>query len=227
MPKSKTNPSSSLVTVTAPSTDFSAELKKSSSFTTIKVTSDPKLEVARTNLTTVKAFLKKIDSTFDPIIKAINKAAKEARSQKATAAAPFESTKLYLDTQIKSYLAKKELETSLKLEAERARLEQLTSQVSDDDDNEIEPETLKELTKLSKDINALESKQSDRTTNSYKRYSATVTSLQDLVAAVASGTVPLEALLANTVYLNAQATALKDQYSIPGTTLEIKTVLVG
>lgn len=61
--------------------------------------------------------------------------------------------------------------------------------------------------------------------SSKKTYTAEVTDLMELVKAVAEGRAPIKALQADQKFLNQMATAMKDDYSIPGTKLVIGTSL--
>jgi hypothetical protein len=51
-------------------------------------------------------------------------------------------------------------------------------------------------------------------------YSAKVTNLMDLVRAVAAGKAPIQSLVANESFINAQARAFKDGFSLPGCELQ-------
>ena len=54
-----------------------------------------------------------------------------------------------------------------------------------------------------------------------KNYTAEVTDLKALVAAVAAGTVPLMAIVANDSFLSSQAKTFKEQFSYPGVKLVV------
>lgn len=62
-------------------------------------------------------------------------------------------------------------------------------------------------------------------TSTRKTYSARVVDLEVLVAAVASGAVPLAMVQANEKALNAMAKGLKEDFAVPGCEVEVKTTI--
>lgn len=196
-------------------TQVNAESKYLDKLTAVKgrvgsvaVTSDKRqgeLEAIRTDL---KAVMKEIDSTFDPIIKKAHETHKEAVAQKKRIADPYKNFITAINGAISKWITKKQADEQERLRKQQAELAKLREQETP----EAEEKTLKVETKI---LSTIE-KGKQREQGSYLTWSAEVVDTMTLIKAVAAGKAPIEAVVANQTYLNAQARKQEDELNIPG-----------
>jgi len=202
----------------------------------MEVTDQPSYDVATHFLKTIKAMRKKVADHDDPIIKSIRQSLETARDTKKEAEAPLIEAETMLKSRLIAFteiekerereaqamaeaeFAKREEERKLReaIEAEKAgakpkAVERILTQPTTTPAPLVTP-TLQQASGISV----------------REQWSAEVTSLMQLVQAVAQGKVPILALTANTTFLNSLARSLKGTMDIPGVRAVVnKTMAAG
>jgi hypothetical protein len=174
-------------------------------------------------LKTIKGLRAEIDGTFDPIISKAHEAHKEAIAQKRKVDSPLVEAEGILKPKLAAYMAEEErkrkeaellAQKAAQEEAERQQLADasLLHDIGETDtanamleEKPIVPAVI--LPRATPAVPGISMRQT---------WSAQVVSLQALVKAVAEGKVPIQALSANTVFLNQQARAMKNALNYPG-----------
>ena len=182
-------------------------------------------------LKTIKALRAEVDATFDPIISKAHEAHREALAQKKKVEAPLVQAEAAGKPLIAGYLAeqerkRREEQVRLQREAdEKAAAEEekkrlaLAEAANEDGDIERAVEIM-----LDEPIAPVVAARVMVRANVPKldgvsmreNWTAEVTDMKALVAAVAAGQVPLIALQANTMFLGQQARAMKAGLNYPG-----------
>lgn len=174
-------------------------------------------------LRTIKGLRAEIDATFDPIISKAHEAHKEAIGQKKKVDAPLVEAEAILKPRIATYLReqeriRREEELRLRKQAEEEAARQQVAEAALLDDigetdqaNKIleekpyvPPVVLPRATPKVAGISVRET------------WSAQITSLPDLVRAVAAGRAPIQCLKADETFLNQQARSMKQALNWPG-----------
>jgi hypothetical protein len=170
----------------------------------------------------IKAVQKEIDAAFDPIITKAHQAHKEAIGQKKKAEAPLVEAKGIIEPEISRYLTEQERIRK----AEEARLAEIARKAEEESrlaeaavyeaagDKQAADEIINEPIRTQATV--LPKANLNSGINMRETWSAEVTSLKDLVQAIAEGKVPLDAVEANMTVLNAQARTLKNGFNWPG-----------
>lgn len=189
----------------------------------LTIKTDAQYVEASEMLKAIKGLRAEVDATFDPIISKAHEAHKEAIAQKRKVDAPFVEAEGILKPRIAAYLAeqdrirKEEEMRQQKLAQEEAERQQLAdaSLLDDIGETALANEMLKDkpyvppvvLPRTTPKVTGISQRET---------WSATVTSLMDLVKAVAAGKAPIQCLQANTVFLNQQARSMKQALNWPG-----------
>ena len=190
----------------------------------IQVNDQPSYHSATDFLKYIKTMRKKVSEHHDPIILAIRQSLNIARSKKNDAEGLYIKAETMLKARIIVYTEierEREREAQAKAEAEFRKRE---------DDKRIRE--AEEAEKAGASQKAVDRILTQSTTTPAplvtptlqrasgvsvrEQWSAEVTSLMQLVQAVARGKVPIQALTANTTFLNQQARSLKGTMNIPG-----------
>jgi hypothetical protein len=174
-------------------------------------------------LKAIKALRAEIDQTFDPIIGKAHEAHKEAIAQKKKVDAPLVEAEGLLKPRIARYLEDQERKRRAeelrlqKLAQEEAERQQLADAALLDDIGETAmANALIEEKVYTPPVVLPRTAPKIAGITVRETWSAQVVNLMDLVKAVAAGRAPIQALQANTVFLNQQARSLKNAMNWPG-----------
>ena len=178
---------------------------------------------------TIKLLRAEIDATFDPVIQKAYAAHKEAVATKRKFDGPLNDAEAIVKARIGHWLEereRKDQEEELRLQKlaqdaeEQRQLE--AAAMLDDLGETAEANKLLEETVLAPPVILAPSTPKVAGVSMTARYSAEVTNLLELVKAVAAGKAPLQCLKADTVFLNAQARAMRQALSYPGVRLRVE-----
>lgn len=187
-----------------------------------RVSTVTQYEEAGAKLKGIKGLLARIDAVFDPHIKRAHDAHKALVAEKKEHQSPLQTAEALLKRSILGFQQEEErkrleLEAKAQEEArkEREKLEAKAAKLAAKGKTEQAEAVAATAAAVVAPIIAPTTPKvagiSMRTT-----YRAEVVSLMDLVKAVAAGTVPLNALQANQVFLNNQARAMRETLAYPG-----------
>jgi len=204
-----------------------AELQRESASTLtvakeFRVTTTAQYEEAGVKLKGIMALKKKVAETFDPHIKRAFDAHRSLVAEKKTHEAPLEEAermlkKHMLAFQLAEEAKRREAEAKAQEEARKAQ-EKLEARAA----KAAEKGQVEKAAALQATAAAVVSPIIPTTTpklagvSTRVTWRAEVTNLMELVKAVAAGSVPLNALQADTAFLNNQARAMKDTLAYPG-----------
>lgn len=192
------------------------------------VTNEEQYVAVASFLKVIKGLQAEVDQTHDPVVKHWHEKHKDALAEKQRDLAPLLDAEKVLKPRISAYLTEQErLRKEAELlaqkraqeEAEREQLEKAAI-LDDLGETALANEVLEEkpivvpviLPKATPRVQGI---------SMTKRYSATVVNLQKLVLAVAAGKAPIQCLQADQVFLNRQATAMKEAFNYPGVDLSV------
>jgi hypothetical protein len=188
------------------------------------ITDKPSYENAREFLLTIKDRQKKLDETFDPIIKKAHQTHSEAVAQKRRFSDPLKLAETALKNRISAFLISEETkrkaeENRLRLiaekEAEERRLADALAAEAEGDLEEAEA-ILDEVPAFVPPPIVSRTVQTGNGIIERETWHFQVDNLKALVGAVSAGKIPLNAILANTVFLGQQARSLKGSMDYPG-----------
>lgn len=189
---------------------------------TFKVTSVAQYEEAGGMLKAIMALKKQVAETFDPHIKRAYDAHRSLVSEKRLHETPLEDAekalkKVMLGFQMAEEQKRREAEARAQEEARKQR-EKLEAQAAKAaEKGKVEKAAVLQATAASV-VSPIIPTTTPKLAGVSTRvtWKAEVTDLMTLVKAVAAGTVPLNALLADNAFLNGQARAMKDTLAYPG-----------
>lgn len=199
---------------------------------TIRISDSKSYVEAGELLKGIKGLRAKIDETFDPICRKAFEAHKEAVGKKKSIEAPLIEAEGLIKSKILEYDAEQE---RLRLEAQRKLDEEIRAKA--EEERLAEAVHLEEIGEVAEAEAILQEpievstvvlpKSTPKIEGQSTRigYSAEVVNLLELAKGVASGRIPVQAIMANTTFLNGQAKLMKDAFNYPGVRLLKKRIL--
>ncbi|KKL15094.1 hypothetical protein LCGC14_2509040 [marine sediment metagenome] len=190
----------------------------------MEVTDQPSYDAAAEFLKSIKAMRKRVANFMDPLIGSIRDSLNKVLDKKKEVEAPLIQAELFLKDSLLAYAEiekEKEREAQAKAEAEFAKREdeRKLREAIEAEKAGAKPKAVERiLTQPTTSPAPLVTPTLQQASGISVRevWSAEVTSLMQLVQAVAQGKVPILALTANTTFLNSQARSLKGTMNIPG-----------
>lgn len=204
-----------------------AEIQRESATTltiakTFKITSTAQYEEAGGKLKGIMALKKKVADTFDPHIKRAFDAHRSLVAEKKEHEAPLLEAeqalkKSMLAFQLAEEAKRREAEAKAQEEARKAQEKLEAKAAKAAEKGKVEKAAALQATAASIVAPIIPSTTPKLAGVSVRvTWRAEVTNLMELVKAVAAGTVPINALQADTTFLNTQAKAMKDTLPYPG-----------
>jgi hypothetical protein len=183
----------------------------------------------------LKSYQKELDQTFDPAIKKAHEAHKEMVAAKKRHALPIEQAEALVEQKCitwkreedrKAEEKRRELEAEAKKQAEEAQIAAAEEAQNAGDVQQAEAIISEPVYVPPVVMPKAAPKVAGAAAVKY--YGATITSLEDLVKAVAAGKAPIEAICANSTFLNGQARLKKKEGPLyPGVVVTCREGLAG
>lgn len=186
------------------------------------ITTNEDFQNADSLLTSWKGIEAEIHSAFDPIVDAAHKAHKEAVAQRKKYLDPIEQGRALLKPKMSAYADEQERKRkeAERMAQEEARKREEEAQLATALEAEKSGDTAAAEAIIAAPVEALAvtlPKFTPKVQTTFREsWSAEVTSLLDLVKAIAAGKAPLNLVIPNTVALNGLARSLKGTMAYPG-----------